>query len=149
MEEAYEWKRSKYQELVEQCQRSGWRACCEPIEVGCRGFMGHSLCRVYTLVGIVGAAKRKAIKSTMEAAEQASRWLWIRMNDQWTNAAGTQARVLSTLAASPEGGCMMLKDPKHLRISETSLMMCPSASKDVSFTDAFCPQYDIKLKSVK
>ncbi|XP_061571176.1 uncharacterized protein LOC133424524 [Cololabis saira] len=90
IEEANERKRSKYQELVEQCQRRGWKARCEPIEVGCRGFAGRSLCKVFTLLGITGAAKRKAIKSTMEAAERASRWLWIRRSDLWANATGTQ-----------------------------------------------------------
>ena len=93
IEEANERKRSKYQELVEQCQRGGWKARCEPIEVGCRGFAGRSLCKVYTLLGITGVEKRKAIKSTMEAAERASRWLWIRRSDLWANATGIQARV--------------------------------------------------------
>ncbi|XP_054628013.1 uncharacterized protein LOC129179159 [Dunckerocampus dactyliophorus] len=91
IEEANERKRSKYQELVEQCLRAGWKARCEPIEVGCRGFAGRSLCKVFTLLGITGAAKWKAIKSTMEAAERASRWLWIRRSDLWAHATGTQA----------------------------------------------------------
>ena len=43
IEEANERKRSKYQELVEQCQRGGWKARCEPIEVGCRGFAGQGV----------------------------------------------------------------------------------------------------------
>ena len=46
--EANERKQSKYQELVEQCQRRGWKARCEPIEVGCRGFAGHSLQGIHT-----------------------------------------------------------------------------------------------------
>lgn len=48
MEEANEHKQLKYQELVEQCQRNGWRGHCEPLEVGCRGFAAHSLCKAYT-----------------------------------------------------------------------------------------------------
>ncbi|XP_061896860.1 uncharacterized protein LOC133645950 [Entelurus aequoreus] len=90
IEEANERKRSKYQKLVEQCRRGGWRARCEPIEVGCRGFAGRSLCKVFTLLGITGDRKRKAIKTTMEAAERASRWLWIRRSELWANATGTQ-----------------------------------------------------------
>ena len=90
MVEANERKRSKYQELVELCQTRGWKARCEPIEVGCRGFAGRSLCRVLTLLGITGQEKRRAIKSTTEAAERASRWLWIRRNDLWDRATGTQ-----------------------------------------------------------
>ena len=93
IEEAYERKRSKYQELVEQCQRGGWRTRCMPIEVGCRGFAGRSLCRAYTLLGITGAEKRKAIRTAMEAAERASRWLWLRRANLWITATGTQAKV--------------------------------------------------------
>ena len=38
-------KLNKYQELVEQCKSIKWRTCF-PIEVGCRGFAGRSLCRI-------------------------------------------------------------------------------------------------------
>lgn len=93
MEEANELKRSKYQELVEQGRGRGRKARCELTEVGCRGFAGCSLSKVYTLLGITGTAKSKATKSTMEAAERASRRLWIRRSEAWANAAGTQARV--------------------------------------------------------
>ncbi|XP_053183947.1 LOW QUALITY PROTEIN: uncharacterized protein LOC128367182 [Scomber japonicus] len=93
MEEANERKRLKYQELTEECRRRGWKARCEPVEVGCRGFAARSLCKIYTLLGITGAAKRRAIKSTVEAAERASRWIWIKRSEKWANAAGTQARA--------------------------------------------------------
>ncbi|XP_038154112.1 uncharacterized protein LOC119791846 [Cyprinodon tularosa] len=83
IEEANERKRAKYSDLVEQCRLNGWRARCEPIEVGCRGFAGQSLCRVYSMLGITGASKRRAIKEATEAAEVASRWLWIRRGDPW------------------------------------------------------------------
>ncbi|KAK0150652.1 hypothetical protein N1851_008245 [Merluccius polli] len=86
MEEANERKRAKYTELVEECRRRGWRARCVPIEVGCRGFAARSLCKVYSLLGITGAHQRKAIKTTTEAAEKASRWLWIKRGDPWVHA---------------------------------------------------------------
>lgn len=38
IKEANEWKWSKYQELLEECRRAGWKARCEPIEVGCSVF---------------------------------------------------------------------------------------------------------------
>ena len=37
---ADERKRSKYQELVEQCQQKSWKIHYDPVEVGCRGFAG-------------------------------------------------------------------------------------------------------------
>ena len=42
------------------------------------------------LLGITGEAKRKAIRSATEAAERATRWLWIGRADPLANAAGIQ-----------------------------------------------------------
>lgn len=83
IEEANERKRAKYAELVEECWNNGWRARCDPIEVGCRGFAGQSLCRAYNILGIIGASKRRAIKEVTESAEVASRWLWIKRGEPW------------------------------------------------------------------
>lgn len=33
MEKVKKWNWSKYQELVDESGRRGWKACCEPIEV--------------------------------------------------------------------------------------------------------------------
>nr|XP_061841396.1 uncharacterized protein LOC133622576 [Nerophis lumbriciformis] len=90
IEEANEKKRAKYQELVEDCRGRGWRTFYEPIEVGCRGFAGRSLCKVLGRLGVKGEAKRRAIQSASEAAEKATRWLWLKRADPWV-ATGTQA----------------------------------------------------------
>lgn len=39
MEEVQERKREKYQELVEDRRRNGWKTTCMPVEVGSRGFV--------------------------------------------------------------------------------------------------------------
>jgi len=83
MEEANERKRAKYSQLVEECRSNGWRTICQPVEVGCRGFVGHSLCRAYKMLGITGASQRRAIKLATDAAEVASRWLCIRRGEAW------------------------------------------------------------------
>ncbi|XP_073696141.1 uncharacterized protein [Garra rufa] len=83
MEEANERKRAKYSQLMEGCRNNGWRAICQPVEVGCRGFVGQSLCRAYKMLGITGASQRRAIKLATDAAEVASRWLWIRRGEVW------------------------------------------------------------------
>ena len=56
---------------------------CMPIEVGCRGFAGQSFYRADNTLGINGAKRRRAISSTIEAAEKASRYLWIKRGDPW------------------------------------------------------------------
>lgn len=49
MEGANERKRLKYQEFTEEeCRRRGWKACCETVEVGFRGFATFSFCKTYT-----------------------------------------------------------------------------------------------------
>ena len=60
---ACERKLEKYQKLVEQCKVNKWRTACYPIEVGCRGFAGKSLCRFPSHLGIIGEKKRKAIRA--------------------------------------------------------------------------------------
>lgn len=60
MEEAHQRELAKYQELVEQCRSQGQRALCEPVEVCCWGFAGHSSCTALTRLGVTGAAKRGA-----------------------------------------------------------------------------------------
>ncbi|KAI8506911.1 hypothetical protein Bbelb_153500 [Branchiostoma belcheri] len=88
--EAHERKRAKYTELVIDSQKRGWRARCAPVEVGCRGFAGQSLSRSLKLLGVRGPQLRHAIRDILEAAERASRWLWFRRGDSWTNATWTQ-----------------------------------------------------------
>ena len=49
----------KYQELVEQCKVNKWRTACYPIEVGCRGFAGRSVCRVLSRLGMIGEKRER------------------------------------------------------------------------------------------
>ncbi len=71
LEEAFERKLAKYEGLVSECRQAGWRARCLPIKVGSRGFADRSLCRAFSLLGINGVRRRRAIYNTTEAAEEA------------------------------------------------------------------------------
>ncbi len=53
------------------------------VEVGCRGFAGHSLSKAYGILSIMGESRRGAINNNVEAAEKASRWLWLKRGDKW------------------------------------------------------------------
>lgn len=83
LEEGHKHKKAKYLKLVEQCRRHGWKACCEPIEVGCRGFVGQSLHQTLSLLGIRGLWEREATENITEAVEKAPRWLQIKKFDLW------------------------------------------------------------------
>lgn len=106
--EAFQRKIAKYHGVLEECWRQGWWSHCYPIEVGCRGFTGHSLYRAYTLLGMSGPLRRTAIQTAREAAERDSWWLWIKMGDPWPNTAGMQVKVWSTPVGLPGWRCLML-----------------------------------------
>ena len=40
-----------YQELVDDCRHNNWRVWYLPVEVGCRGYVGQSLCRTLQMLG--------------------------------------------------------------------------------------------------
>ena len=46
--EANERKRLKYCDLQDECKLKGWKIGCNPIEVGCRGFAGQSLWKMFS-----------------------------------------------------------------------------------------------------
>ncbi len=52
MEVAQERKREKFQELVENCRKNGWRTRCMTVEVGSRGFFSHSLSRGFFFLSL-------------------------------------------------------------------------------------------------
>lgn len=58
MDEANEKKLGIYQKVVDNSRRKGWRARCEPLEVGRGRFAGQSLFtaiyRVFTALGLKG-----------------------------------------------------------------------------------------------
>ena len=80
---ANERKRSKYQELVEQCQRKSWKIHYDPVEVGCRGFAAQSLGRALAKIGIVGAARVRALKDITNTVLKASKWIWLKRSEPW------------------------------------------------------------------
>ena len=83
MEEAYERKLKKYQDLILESQQNGWKAWNLPVEVGCRGFAGRSLWKALGLLGIEGLARKRLVANITKRAEEASRWIWIQREVLW------------------------------------------------------------------
>ena len=71
MEEANEWKRNKYQQLIEDCQTSGWKTGCMPVKVGCREFDDQSLWQCLSKLGVIGLATKKLVGIVCQEAEKA------------------------------------------------------------------------------
>ena len=74
-------KTTKYEELIQEYRQARWRAWNNPVEVGCRGFPPPSLGKMLLDLGIVGQARKLAIKKASHAAERSSSWLWLKRND--------------------------------------------------------------------
>jgi hypothetical protein len=90
-EEAYERKKGKYTELLEECKQRGWHTSLFPVEVGARGFCSQSVCRLMTAVGTTGREKRMTIQRLSQAAERASSWLWLKREEKsWKHSTNTQ-----------------------------------------------------------
>ncbi|KAK0152211.1 hypothetical protein N1851_006398 [Merluccius polli] len=65
-----------------------------------RGFAAQSLYKAYSLLAITEARQRKAMKTTTEAAEKASRWLWIKREAVATKLEVCSSRLVEQLLAS-------------------------------------------------
>ena len=75
-EEAYERKKAKYTELVNQCKHTGWHTLLFPIEVGARGFCAQSICRLMTAIGTGGRDRRSRIQKFNQSAERSSIYIY-------------------------------------------------------------------------
>ena len=83
MMEANVRKSNKYEELRQECEDAGWKARCYAIEVGCRGFAGHSLRTFFKAVGMNGRKLCGNLERVAVAAEKASAWLWMKRDEIW------------------------------------------------------------------
>ena len=83
MEDAYERKMGKYQELVADCQERGWRVWCFPVEVGTRGFVGQSLWRALRVIGVIGLERRQLIGRRSNETEMTLLYLWRSREGKW------------------------------------------------------------------
>ena len=76
IEEAYERKKARYEDLRAECEDNGWSCVLLPVEVGCRGFVGRSTTKFLSLLGVSGRKKKTVIASLQKTAERSSRWIW-------------------------------------------------------------------------
>ena len=81
VQEAYERKKAKYAELLEEAAQRGWRARLRPVEVGCCGFVAKCGLSLLSELSIKGQNLRRTAKNMSLAAETANEWLWLKRND--------------------------------------------------------------------
>ena len=75
-EEAHERKKNRYESLRADCVEKGWICHVIPIEVGCRGFIGHSVISFLSKIGITVRSLKVASNRLQNTARYASSWIW-------------------------------------------------------------------------
>lgn len=85
IEEAHERKFLKYSDLQADCKAKGWKSHCFPVEVGCRGFAGQSVWKLFSALGIYGKIRKSAIKDACESAAKASQWIFRKRDEEWSS----------------------------------------------------------------
>ncbi|KAI8485265.1 hypothetical protein Bbelb_370120 [Branchiostoma belcheri] len=90
---AFERKKLKYDDLVQQCKQKGWQTRLYPVEVGVRGFVGASFMRLCRDFNIRGKAQTQLTRQVSEEAERSSFVLWLRRKDKaWKDVLGRTGR---------------------------------------------------------
>ena len=86
MEEWHHIKLAKYEPLANQLKSQGIRATILAVEVGARGFVGHTIHNTCRQLGLSSRQCTKVARAMAEAAEKASIWIWMRrsIRDQST-----------------------------------------------------------------
>ena len=84
MEEAFERKKLRYENLRMECEDKGWACQVMPIEVGCRGFIGRTTTSYLTRLGLTNRARRRATQQLQTVAERASSWIWSKVRKSTT-----------------------------------------------------------------
>ena len=73
---AHERKKNRYETLRADCVEKGWICHVIPIEVGCRGFLGHSVISFLSKIGITVCSLKVASNRLQAAAQYASSLIW-------------------------------------------------------------------------
>ncbi|GFS15202.1 polyprotein [Elysia marginata] len=83
MEQAHTYKKEIiYLDLTKELEESGYMAKIMPIGIGTRGFARSSTYDLLSKLSISGDKRTKALKLLAETAENSSRWIWSRRNEQ-------------------------------------------------------------------
>ena len=74
-EKAQERKKNRYVTLRADCVEKGWICHVIPIEVGCRGFIGHSVISFLSKIGTTGCSLKVTSNRLQTTARYASSWI--------------------------------------------------------------------------
>ena len=77
-------KRGRYQTLVQDTERNGWKVKLYTVEVGARGFVNMDSMKLFKLVGLTYKQCNNIRRELSEVAIRCSHFIWLnRNNQQW------------------------------------------------------------------
>ena len=82
MNAAADRKDERYRTLLEELEEAGWDATHYPIEVGCRGFIGHRTRKWLVSIGQQQRQVSAVMKELQATVEKASHWIWLKRDDE-------------------------------------------------------------------
>ena len=81
IDDAYNRKNVRYENLCNLCEDEGWTTDCLPIEVGARGYVGRRIPALLTKLGFNSKEKNELIREIQSTAEKTSFWIWLKRED--------------------------------------------------------------------
>jgi ribA/ribD-fused uncharacterized protein len=137
MEAAHERKMLKYQDLTAECREKGWKTWCLAIEVGCRGFAGQSLWRCARMLGITGKPRKDLVRSAEKQAEEGSRWIWNKREEQWMSKPHEQETKATNNIQSTNSQNLCKNKKKSPRKNKTWIRQSHRVNNDTLFFFGF------------
>jgi hypothetical protein len=74
---AYDRKKTKYQDLVAECENRGWTVFYFPIEVGSRGIYNTTLTKCLASLGVPNGKRKSIMDTASKTALRASYTIWL------------------------------------------------------------------------
>ena len=81
IDDAYNRKNVRYENLCNFCEDEGCATDCLPIEVGARGYVGRRIPALLTKLGFNSKEKNELIREIQSTAEKTSFWIWLKRED--------------------------------------------------------------------
>ena len=79
---SHEYKLAKYEGLLKEIHKYGYRTHMFAVEVGARGLATTSLYDLLKRLGLSNRTRARFLKQSAETAERASYWVWLKRNDK-------------------------------------------------------------------
>ena len=87
-------KLARYEDLVADCKKAGWKTHLFAVEVGARGYASQSLLTLLNKLGIQRRSSKRMITNISDCALRCSFWIWLKKTEEvWINRTDAEEKV--------------------------------------------------------